>query len=374
MDLLLSLSQAEGLMLLWWGVLGLLLLAFSLGEGANLGIAMAQPFLARSEEERRVLRNAIGGSWAIHQLWLLLLLVDLLAAWPQVFATALAQWHAVWVVIALAFLLRAMAFELRSRAEAVAWRAGWDWALFASALIPAFLLGVLGGNLFLGSDFRVVQDEALLWSGGLADLFNPFALLMGLLTVSLALLQGGLHLLGCTVYPLYDRSRLLVLGATLLASVLLLVISLLLATWIPGFHVAADGTVQNDLGAWVWRFVREPLWILLPVVALAALAMVAWMTLEDQFRSARGYATLATLALLAAAAVSLYPFLLPSQLDPTSSLLATEGGLRESLLTVLVGVHLILLPPLLLLIALLQRRMRGRLTVASLRRNNRTLY
>lgn len=367
------LLHPETLMLLWWGLLGLLVLGFSLGEGANLGIAMAQPFLARSEEERRVLRNAIGGSWAVHQLWLLLLLVNLLAAWPQVFATALAQWHAVWVVLALAFLLRAMAFELRNRAEERGWRAGWDWALFTSAVIPAFLLGVLGGNLFLGSNFRVVEGEALLWSGGLLDLFNPFALLLGLLTVCLALLQGGLHLLGVTVYPLYDRARRMVMVLSALSISLLILLGLGLAFWIPGFELQ-DGRIHYELGAWVQRFGQDPLWMLLPVVMLSAWAMVWWMTWEDQFRSAQGYALLATVALLASGGVSLYPFLLPSQLDPASSLLVTSDGVRPTVLALLIGLHLILLPPLLFLIGFLQRRMRGRLTVASLRRNERTLY
>ena len=368
-----TLLHPENLMLLWWGLLGLLVLGFSLGEGANLAIALAQPFLARSEEERRVLRNAIGGSWAVHQLWLLLLLVNLLAAWPQVFATALAQWHAVWVVLALAFLLRAVAFELRNRAQESGWRASWDWALFTSAIIPAFLLGVLGGNLFLGSSFRVVDGEALLWTGGLLDLFNPFALLVGVLTVCLALLQGGLHLLGVTVYPLYDRSRRMVMVLSAASMLLLLVLGLWLALGISGFYLN-EGRIQNELGAWVWRFAQDPLWMLLPVVMLAAWAMVWWMTWEDQFRSAQRYAVLGTAALLASGAISLYPFLLPSQLDPASSLLVTSDGVRPTILALLIGLHLILLPPLLLLIALLQRRMRGRLTVASLRRNARTLY
>ncbi|MGA1562015.1 MAG: cytochrome d ubiquinol oxidase subunit II [Gammaproteobacteria bacterium] len=372
MESLATFLHPEILMLLWWGLLGALVLGFSLGEGANLGIAMVQPFLARSEEERRVLRNAIGGSWAVHQLWLLLLLVNLLAAWPQVFATALAQWHAVWVVLALAFLLRAMAFELRNRAQETGWRASWDWALFASALIPAFLLGVLGGNLFLGSNFRVA-DQALLWSGGLLDLFNPFALLMGILTVCLALLQGGLHLLGVTVYPLYDRSRRLVMVLSAASMLLIVILSLWLALAIPGFYLD-EGRIQNEVGAWVWRFVQDPLWMFLPVVMVAAWAMVLWMTWEDQFRSAQRYALLGTAALLACGAISLFPFLLPSHLDPASSLLVTSDGVRPSILALLIGLHLIFLPPLLLLIVFLQRRMRGRLTVASLRRNARTLY
>src|SRR5882724_9929794 len=144
----------EILRLVWWLLLGLLLIGFAIMDGFDLGVAMLLPYVARSDIERRITINAIGPFWEGNQVWLILGGGAVFAAWPILYAVAFSGFYYAMLAIVLALILRPVGFDYRGKLENPAWRRAWDIAIFTSGVIPALVFGVAFGNLFEGLPFR----------------------------------------------------------------------------------------------------------------------------------------------------------------------------------------------------------------------------
>ena len=185
----------ETLRIIWWLLLGVLLIGFAVMDGFDLGTAMLLPFVARQDAERRVTINAIGPFWDGNQVWLILGGGAVFAAWPPVYAASFSGFYIAMFLVLAALIVRPVGFEFRNKIADARWRAFWDYALFAGGLVPSVVFGVAFGNLLQGVPFRIDSDLRIFYKGsGLWELLNPFGLLCGLVSAAMLATHGAIYL------------------------------------------------------------------------------------------------------------------------------------------------------------------------------------
>ncbi|HEY1561490.1 MAG TPA: cytochrome d ubiquinol oxidase subunit II, partial [Caulobacteraceae bacterium] len=181
----------ETLRLIWWVLLGALLIGFALTDGFDLGVAALLPFVARTDSERRIIINTIGATWEGNQVWFIFGGGAIFAAWPFVYAIAFSGFYLAMFLVLCALILRPVAFKYRSKRPSRGWRSFWDWALFVGGFVPALVFGVAVGNVLQGAPFRLDDDLRASYLGHFFGLFTPFTLLCGLLSVAMVVLHGA---------------------------------------------------------------------------------------------------------------------------------------------------------------------------------------
>src|SRR6201996_9565073 len=160
------------LRLLWWALLGVLLIGVAVMDGFDLGSAILLPFVGRTDGERRVVINAVGPVWEGNQVWLILGGGAVFAAWPLLYAVAFSGFYLAMLLLLAALVMRPVGFKFRSKLEDKRWRNVWDGALFVGGLVPALVFGVAFGNALQGVPFRFDDTLRLTYEGSLLDLFN----------------------------------------------------------------------------------------------------------------------------------------------------------------------------------------------------------
>ena len=207
----------EALRVIWWVLLGVLLIGFAVMDGFDLGTGMLLPFVARTDGERRIVLNAVGPVWEGNQVWLILGAGAIFAAWPAVYAVAFSGFYLAMFLVLCSLILRPVGFKFRSKMPGQRWRAAWDWLLLVGGLVPALIFGVAVGNALSGVPFRFDGDLRLIYEGGLIGLLHPYALLCGLVSVAMLIMHGGAYLAAKTPEPVAGRaSHAVVLGALVL--------------------------------------------------------------------------------------------------------------------------------------------------------------
>ncbi len=181
----------ETLRLIWWALLGILLIGFAVMDGFDLGTALLMPFLGKTDLERRVIINTVGPVWEGNQVWFILGGGAIFAAWPALYAASFSGFYLAMFLVLATLILRPGGFKYRSKLEGRGWRRFWDWALFAGGLVPALVFGVAFGNLFRGVPFGYDSDLRFHSTITLISLLNPFALLFGLVSLSMIALHGA---------------------------------------------------------------------------------------------------------------------------------------------------------------------------------------
>ena len=202
-----ELISYDVLRLIWWALLGVLLIGFALTDGFDLGTGTLLPFVARSDVERRVVINTIGPVWEGNQVWLILGGGAIFAAWPQLYAVSFSGFYLAMFAILVALILRPVAFKFRSKREEPAWRSRWDWVLFVGGFVPALIFGVAMGNVLQGVPFRIEDDMQIFYDGSFFGLLNPYALLAGLVSVAMLVMHGAAWLQLKTSGTVAERAR-----------------------------------------------------------------------------------------------------------------------------------------------------------------------
>jgi len=175
---------------LWFILIAVLFIGFFFLEGFDYGVGILLPFLAKTDDERRVTINSIGPFWDGNEVWLLTAGGAMFAAFPNWYATLFSGFYLALALILLALILRGVAFEFRSKDERPGWRRLWDGCLFVGSLLPALLFGVAFGNIIRG----VAIDGSMTYVGSFFDLLNPYALVTGVTTLLIFTLHGALFL------------------------------------------------------------------------------------------------------------------------------------------------------------------------------------
>lgn len=173
---------------LWFILITVLFIGFFFLEGFDYGVGILLPFLGKNDRERRLVINTIGPHWDGNEVWLLTAGGAIFAAFPNWYATLFSGFYLALFVILLALIARGVAFEYRSKDDRPAWRSAWDYAIFFGSFVPALLWGVAFGNIVRG----VAIDATMTYTGTFFDLLNPYALLGGLVTLTLFTVHGAL--------------------------------------------------------------------------------------------------------------------------------------------------------------------------------------
>jgi cytochrome bd ubiquinol oxidase subunit II len=188
---------------LWFILIAVLFTGFLFLEGFDYGVGILLPFIAKDDKERRTVINSIGPVWDGNEVWLLTAGGAMFAAFPNWYATLFSGFYLALFLILIALIVRGVAFEFRSKDVNPRWRSLWDGAIVAGSFIPALLWGVAFGNILHG----VAIDSHMTYIGSFFDLLNPFALVGGLVTLTLFILHGALFLELKTKGVIHDRAQ-----------------------------------------------------------------------------------------------------------------------------------------------------------------------
>jgi cytochrome d ubiquinol oxidase subunit II len=191
------------LAVIWFGLEGVLLIGYAILDGFDLGVGILHPFVPKTDRERRVAINAIGPVWDGNEVWLVTFGGALFAAFPEAYATVFSGFYIAFMLLLAALIARAVSMEFRSKVESESWRRFWDWAFFGGSTVAALLFGVAVGNAMIG----LPLDKAGNFTGTLFDQLAPYPLLVGLMTVALFAMHGGLYLYLKTEGDFQDRLR-----------------------------------------------------------------------------------------------------------------------------------------------------------------------
>jgi cytochrome d ubiquinol oxidase subunit II len=370
-----NLLDYETLRVIWWVLLGVLLIAFAVMDGFDFGSGMLLLFVARGDGQRRMVLNAIGPVWEGNQVWLILGAGAIFAAWPLVYATAFSGFYLAMILALAALILRPVAIVYRSKMPGAHWRGNWDFILFLASFVPPLVFGIALGNTLEGAPFRLDETMRLTYSGSLIDLFNPFALLAGFVSVTMTAMHGAAYLAAKTDESVAFRARVAGFSAALILIVLFAAAGYWVATRLPGYRIvgvfAHDGasnplakTVVREIGAWLANYYAMPWTMIAPGLGLFGAALTALALALGHDRTALTASALSVIGVVATVGVSMFPFILPSSLDPASSLTAWDASSsRSTLFTMLIATALFL-PLVLAYTAFIYRVLRGRVSEA----------
>jgi cytochrome d ubiquinol oxidase subunit II len=369
----------ETLRLIWWGLLGVLLIGFALTDGYDLGVASLLPFVAQTDEERRLTINAIAPHWEGHQVWLILGGGAIFAAWPLVYAVSFSGFYLAIFLVLASLVLRPVSFKYRSKHVDPAWRARWDWALFVGGLVPALVFGVAVGNVLAGAPFRFDSDLRMTYAGGLLGLFTPFTLLAGLLSVAMLATHGAAWLaLKIEEGPVLVRARRIGFVAAIAGVLLFAIGGLMVARGGMGLRLVGvidTAGPSNPLmsssepvpGAWLTNYVAHPWMMIAPALGLLG-PMLALIGIGSRKGIVNFAGTaLAIIGIVATVGLSMFPFILPSSIDPKSSLTVWNASSSQLTLFIMLVVTVIFLPIVLAYTAWVMKVLAGRITLADVR-------
>ena len=373
------------LKVIWWLLLGVLLIGFAVMDGFDLGTGMLLPFIARTDTERRVVINTIGPVWEGNQVWLILGGGAIFAAWPALYAASFSGFYLAMLLVLAALILRPVGFKFRSKMPGSRWRAGWDWALFAGGAVPSLVFGVAMGNLLRGVPFSFDEDLRATYAFGLLDLLNPFALFCGLVSVAMLLTHGAAYLVMKTDGAIAARAR----PVTRYAGIAWFVLYALAGVWLwySGYGLSVTGgalpgaasdplakTAVLASGAWFGNYLRWPLVMLVPGAGLLAPLIVSALAGVRRRLAVFAVSSLGIAGVIGSMGVSLFPFLLPSSSHPGSSLTVWDAASSARTLGIMLIAAVVFLPIILAYTSWVYHVLRGPVTSAYIEANTDSSY
>ncbi|HEY5268770.1 MAG TPA: cytochrome d ubiquinol oxidase subunit II [Anaerolineales bacterium] len=306
----------------WFILVTILFIGFFFLEGFDYGVGILLPFLGRDNDERRAIINSIGPVWDGNEVWMITAGGALFASFPNVYATLFSGFYLALVLMLVALIMRGVAFEFRGKHESKSWRALWDWAIFTGSLLPALLWGVAVANLMRG--FAIEQD--MNYYGGLLPLLNPYALLGGLVFVSMFTMHGANFLVRKVTDAIVERAKKVAFTSWIIATVL----TVAFVTWT---FFATDILTKPGING------------LIPaVLAAVTLLVTGWLIRAGESGWAFTTGSLTVVFTTIMVFAGLYPRILVSSLDPSWSLTIVNAASSPYTLKVMTIVAAIFVP------------------------------
>lgn len=373
------------LKVIWWVLIGVLLIGFALTDGFDMGAAILLPFIARTDSERRIVVNTVGATWEGNQVWFITAGGAMFAAWPLVYAASFSGFYFAMLLVLFSLFFRPVGFDYRSKREDPRWRNAWDWALFIGGFVPALVFGVAFGNLLQGVPFSFDTDLRVTYYGGFFALLNPFAVSCGFVSVSMLAAHGAAFVKMKTDGVIARRASIALRIASLAGVVLFLIAGVLIATLIGGYRIvdaAPFDTVANPLlksvidapGLWLTNYSTYPWMIAAPVIGVLG-GVLALVLARSRFEKSVFISTgLMIVCVILTAGFSMFPFIMPSSLDERSSLTVWDSTSSRMTLQIMLIAVIIFLPIVLIYTTWVYRVMRGKITAAALEENSHSMY
>ena len=386
--ILYELIPFDVLRVIWWLLLGVLLIGFALTDGFDMGVGALLPFVAKTDTERRIAINTIGPVWEGNQVWFILGGGAIFAAWPPLYAVSFSGFYLAMFLVLAALILRPVGFKYRSKRDSATWRSAWDWALFIGGAVPALVFGVAVGNVLQGVPFHLTPDLLSVYEGGvlwkLIALLNPFALLAGVVSLAMLVMHGAAWLSLKSDGPVAARARRYGTVAGLVAAAAYALAGLWLAVGIDGYQivgaVVTDGP-SNPLystvargGSWLAAYGARPWIAVAPLMGFAGILMAVRGLRAGREVSTLLWSKLGITGIIASVGLTMFPFILPSSSQPDSSLTVWDASSSHLTLFVMLVVTVIFMPIILAYTAWVYRVLWGKVTAADVTEISHSVY
>ena len=311
--------------LIWFLLVGILIIGYAILDGFDLGVGIIHLF-TKDETEKRINLNAIGPVWDGNEVWLLTGGGALFAAFPIVYATVFSGFYLAFMLLLAALIFRAVSFEFRKYAE-VKDKRYWDFAFGIGSLVPALLYGVAIGNILRGLPI----DAKGGYSGTFLGLLNPYALVVGAVSLSMFVMHGAIYLALKSEGKQHEK-MITAANKSWIVFVLL-------------YFIATILTIFS--GKWLFALVlSNPLFWILVILLFATIIYipVGLKTGKSGYTFTASSLMIASMILLMA--LSLFPKLVPSSIDLNYSLTiynasSTPRTLETMLIIALIGVPIV---------------------------------
>lgn len=374
----------EVLRFIWWLLIGVLFVGFAVTDGFDMGVGALVPIIGKTDNERRVMINSIAPHWDGNQVWLITAGGALFAAWPLVYATSFSGFYFAMILTLAALWLRPIGLDYRSKIEDPKWRETWDICISISGFVPPLIFGVAFGNLLQGLPFQLNEFMMSTYHGSFFGLLNPFALLCGLVSLSMILLQGSTWLQMKTSADVHVRARAYAQWTGLATTVLFVVAGF----WVQGM----DGyviTSQMDLnaasnplnkevaveaGAWMKNFAEYPAFWAAPILGIVMPILAIMASRIERGGFAFLFSSLANAGIIFTAGLAMFPFVMPSSLNPSQSLTMWDSTSSEMTLNLMTVVAFVMVPVILAYTTWSYYKMFGRLDDKFIEENKNSLY
>jgi len=375
----------ETLKLIWWALIGVLLIGFAITDGFDMGACALLPLLGKNDTERRVVINTVGAHWEGNQVWFITAAGAIFAAWPAVYAAAFSGFYWAMLLVLFALFFRPVGFDYRSKIADPRWRSSWDWGLVIGGAVPALVFGVAFGNLLLGVPFQ--HDEFLRpsYQGNLFGLLNPFGLLSGLISLAMLAMHGAVWVQLRSEGEVQTRARRLAQLCALITLAAFALAGIWLATGIDGYQIIsapAHDAMSNPLlkevirseGAWLANYSAYPVTLLAPVAGFVGL--IGTFLFAGSRRAGWAFLTssLAMAGIILTAGASMFPFVMPSSLSPNSSLTLWDASSSHLTLNVMTYAAIVFVPVVLGYTLWCYRSLWGRTSVEYIQNNDHSTY
>jgi cytochrome d ubiquinol oxidase subunit II len=333
---------------IWFILLLFIIIIYTILDGFDLGVGFWF-FFAREKDEnitkvdRKVLLKAIAPFWDGNEVWLIAAGGILFAAFPDVYATVFSAFYLPLILVVFCLILRATSIEFHDEFDSPLWHRITDTAFIIGSIVPSFSFGVVIGNLIQGLPIDVNKN----FTGDFFSLFNPYALLIGLLALTIIITHGAIYIRLRTTGRLQKKATewaKIGVIAFLICSSVSLVISI----------IFQDHVVEN--------FIMNPILLLIPLLGFVAILTTLWYiwTDADPIRTFISSIASITFSILGAG-IAIYPNLVVSSLDASYSLTIHNTSASDLGLLVMLVIALIALPLVLLYTAFVYKLLSGRI-------------
>jgi cytochrome bd ubiquinol oxidase subunit II len=370
--------------LIWWLLVGVLLVGFAIMDGHDMGVGTLLPFVGRDDTERRVVINTVGPHWDGNQVWFITAGGAIFAAWPLVYATAFSGFYWAMLAVLWALFFRPVGFDYRSKIHNTTWRSLWDWGLFIGGFVPPVIFGVAFGNLLQGMPFQFDDYLISTYTGSFWQMLNPFAMLTGVVGSAMITMHGGAYLAHRTEGVIQSRAIKGAVGAAVVM-VLAFVAAGLWLQGIDGYRISSvvvasalpdplSKTVVREAGAWMGNYAAHPLLWLLPVLGVLGAVASALLLLARHTLTAFVASALAMVGVIGTAGASMFPFIMPSSTQPQASLTVWDSVSSHLTLGIMFWATVIFMPLIVVYTSWAYRVMRGKVTAEYIRENEHGAY
>ncbi|TNC84655.1 MAG: cytochrome d ubiquinol oxidase subunit II [Thalassolituus sp.] len=374
----------ELLKIIWWVLIGVLLIGFAVTDGFDMGVGALLRVIGKTDTERRVMMNTIGPHWDGNQVWFITAGGAIFAAWPVVYAVAFSGFYWALLLVLFAMFFRPVGFEYRSKIQDTRWRSAWDWCLTIGGAVPALVFGVAFGNLLLGVPFGLDEFMRSTYTGSFWALLNPFGLLCGLVSLLMLAMHGGTYLQMRTAGDLHERARRISLLLALVVAVLFAAggvwVSMMdgyviqTSADLAGVVTPLDKTVVLKEAGWLDNYGKYPWMLIAPMLGFAGLILTILTSMANKGSLAFISSSLAVTGIILTAGFSLFPFLMPSSSTPDHSLTMWDVTSSQTTLNIMFWVAMVFVPIVLSYTIWGYYKMWGRLTTDFIEENQYSTY
>ncbi|WP_259425746.1 cytochrome d ubiquinol oxidase subunit II [Coxiella burnetii] len=339
------------LKVVWWMIIGSILVVYASTAGFDSGVTMIMPFL-RNETQRRILLNTSAPVWDGNLTWILFAGGGLFVVWPVVYSTAFSGLYLILIFIMWSLFLRPPGYDYRGKLPSPIWRRSWDVALFISSIVPVFFFGLAFDNCLLGFPFHFDSLFRDYYTGSWFELFNGFGILSGTASVLMVLMHGSAYIQRRTEGDLRELGRRIHYIATVLLTIAFSVAGLLVLYRIKGYTLISypkDATIYplnnvviRSVGAWLNSYNHQPWKYFGPIFAYLGIILTLLSNFFRWYTFCFWSSALAIMGLIGTIGFTLFPFIMPSSTAPDQSLTVWNATSSQYGLNVMLYVGVIL--------------------------------